>query len=307
MKYGALFHKCLPFLSLLFLGIIIWLVTKELSHYTFADVSKSLSTISKTNIYLAILLTALGYLVISSYDVIAFFYLKYPLKISKILTTAFISYAIGNTTSFALFIGGSIRYYFYNSYGVPKKNIAKVIAFSNFSFWLGLFSIGGITFSFSPIAISKLIKVKFLAVQPLGFICLALILAYLYVSWRQKYLKIRKKPLILPSLSISLSQIIVATLDRAIAAAVLYILLPFDPNLSYWSFFVIYLLGITAAIISHVPGGLGVFETIVLYLLPKQIAVHDALASLLAFRGIYYLLPLFIALIWLGLHAIVKR
>jgi glycosyltransferase 2 family protein len=52
---------------------------------------------------------------------------------------------------------------------------------------------------------------------------------------------------------------------------------------------------------------LGVFETVTLYLLPHQIPANEALGSLLAYRGIYFLLPLFVALIWLGIYEIKKK
>jgi glycosyltransferase 2 family protein len=307
MKLGALFHKCLPFFSfLLFVGIL-WILKQELNHYKTTNILNSISTIPKTNVYLAILLTFLGYLIIATYDQIALLYSKYPLKITRVLSVAYISYAICNTTSFALFIGGGIRYYLYSFYNVPKKIIAQIIAFSNLNFWIGLLAVGGLTFISVPLAVPQLIHIRFITTRPIGIIFLCLTIVYLYLSWQQQSLTIKGEKLTFPPLSISLMQIITSALDWAIASAVLYVLLPSHTNLSYWSFFGIYLLGISAAIISHIPGGLGVFETIVLYLLPQQVSASDALGSLLAYRGIYFLLPLFIALIWLGLYELRKK
>jgi Uncharacterised protein family (UPF0104). len=44
-------------------------------------------------------------------------------------------------------------------------------------------------------------------------------------------------------------------------------------------------------VLSHVPGGVGVFETVVLGVMPGSVAVSDAAAALLLFRLIYYLVP----------------
>jgi hypothetical protein len=307
MKLSTLFHKCLPCLSLLLFAGVVIILKQELAHYKTADIIASISAISKTNIYLAILLTCVGYFIISLYDQIAVLYLKFPLKTTKTLTVAYIGYAICNTTNFTLFVGGGVRYYLYSFYNVPKKIIAQIIAFSNLNFWLGLFAVGGLTFISEPLAVPELIHVRFLTTRPIGIIFLCLTAIYLYLSWQQQSLKIKGKTLILPPLSISLIQIKISAFDWAIASSVLYVLLPSHTNLSYWSFFGIYLLGISAAIISHIPGGLGVFETIILYLLPKQVSASDALGSLLAYRGIYFLLPLFTALIWLGLYELRKK
>ena len=307
MKLQDLFKKCVPVFTLLFFVGIVLVLKQELSKYNIWDIITSLSTINKRNLNFAILLTFTGYLVIAHYDRVAFAAVKYRLQTIKILTTAFISYGISNNTGFALLIGGGIRSYIYSSYRVPKKNIAKVIAFSNFNFWLGLLAVGGITFTINPIPIPQLLQMIFLTVRPLGIIFLTLLSIYLYFSWQQKSITIKGEKLIIPSLFISLSLITISFLDRAIASSVLYFLLPSHTNISYGSFFGIYVLGITAGIMSNVPGGLGVFETVILYLLPKQATSSDILASLLAYRAIYFLLPLFISLVLLGFYEIKKR
>lgn len=46
-----------------------------------------------------------------------------------------------------------------------------------------------------------------------------------------------------------------------------------------------------AGVVSNVPGGVGVFETVIILLLPDQIPGDAILAALLAYRIIYYLLP----------------
>ena len=307
MKYSSLLNKLTPFLSLLLFIAVVWILKQELGSYNFTDITTDIARISQRNIYLAIVLTFLGYFIISLYDKIALAYLKYSLPVQKILTTAFISYAVCNTTGFALLIGGGIRYYFYGNYRVPRKVITQIIAFSNLNFWLGLLAVGGLTFIFDPLNIPELVHLRFATVRPIGLIFLVIVSVYLYYSWQRKSFKIKGQTFIIPSLSISLSQILISALDWAIASAVLYILLPSHTNLPYWSFFGIYLLGITAGIISNIPGGLGVFETIILYLLPTQVTASEALGSLLAYRGIYFLLPLFVALAWWVIYEIQKR
>lgn len=80
----------------------------------------------------------------------------------------------------------------------------------------------------------------------------------------------------------------------AFAAAVLYVLLPADLGISYHQLLAIYVLAIVAGILSHVPAVLGVFEIVLLLSLPD--APRDLLlGAVLAYRVLYYLLPLALA------------
>ncbi|AFZ34236.1 hypothetical protein Sta7437_0641 [Stanieria cyanosphaera PCC 7437] len=284
-----------------------WVLHQELQHHPPQEIMKSLLTISRSRLLIAVGLTMISYLVISFYDVIAFCYLGSSLAVVKIMLTAFLSYAISNTTGFALLIGGGIRYRYYSCWQVPTKKIAQVLGFANLSFWLGLFAVSGITFIFEPLPVPRLLYFHFLTVRPLGVLFLVIVSVYLYFCWRKKTLNFRNQILSFPSLSISLTQILVSALDWALATAVLYVLLPSHNSLSYLAFFGIYLLAITAAIISHVPGGLGIFETVILYLLPESISTPDVLGSLLAYRGVYFLFPFLIAITFIGAFEIRKK
>jgi uncharacterized membrane protein YbhN (UPF0104 family) len=103
-----------------------------------------------------------------------------------------------------------------------------------------------------------------------------------------------------PSLSVALQQIGISSLDWVFAGTVLFFLLPPSLHVSYSGLLGVYLVAQTAAVLSHVPGGLGVFEAIVLSLLtvPGEGRVLSApivaslAASLFVYRIIYYLLPL---------------
>ena len=106
---------------------------------------------------------------------------------------------------------------------------------------------------------------------------------------------------------LSLFQTAIAALDWAIAASVLYVLLLANAPLSYPSFFGIYILGQLAGVISNVPGGLGVFETVLLLSLSGQIASPELFGALLAYRGIYYFLPLIVAIVLLGIYEVRQR
>jgi len=61
-------------------------------------------------------------------------------------------------------------------------------------------------------------------------------------------------------------------------------------------------LAMSAGTISHVPGGLGVFDAIILFYLSPFMSPDQIVGSLLGYRVIYNLAPLLVALMLLGFH-----
>ena len=296
MNRNRLTRWLYPILGFCLLAFSLWVLNRELARYNVEDIVHSLSLISDRQLACAFGFSILGCFVISSYDLIAFRWLQYPLKIKRILFTTFVTYAVSNTTGFTLLIGGGIRYRFYSFWGVPARYIARIIALGNITFWLGLLTLTGITFIINPLQLPNPLNLNTVLIRCMGFIAVGLAGTYLYLSRNRKKLKFRKKTFCFPELTTSLAQIIIFSLDWALAAAVLYSLIPYYPDKSYFNFFGIYLLAMAASIISNVPGGLGVFETVTIFSLPETLPVPDILSSLLVYRAIRFLLPLAIAL-----------
>ncbi|MEH2111600.1 lysylphosphatidylglycerol synthase domain-containing protein [Nostoc sp.] len=291
--------------GLLLLVLSLWAIASELRQYNYRDILNSLAAIPKSRLSWAIWLTALGYLVMIGYDILGFNYINRSLSWNKIAFTSFISSAFSNTIGFALLTGSAIRYRFYSSWGVSAVAIAQVIAFANFTFWLGMFAVAGLIFVINPLTIPTQLHLPFATVRPIGVIFLLLIAIYLLGSILIKQtLTIRQQDFRFPSLPISLAQIAISSFDWILAALVLYAILPSNTPLSYLEFLGIYLLGMFAGVVSNIPGGLGVFETVVLLFLSDKISAAAVLGSLLAYRGIYYFLPLLLAAGLLGIYEI---
>ncbi|MEH2414339.1 lysylphosphatidylglycerol synthase domain-containing protein [Nostoc sp.] len=298
LKFSTLFGLSLLVLSL-------WAIANELHEYNYRDILNSLVAIPKSRLSWAIWLTAFGYLVMIGYDILGFSYINRSLSWNKIALTSFISSAFSNTIGFALLTGSAIRYRFYSSWGVSKLAIAQVIAFANFTFWLGMFAVAGCLFIINPLKIPTQLHLPFATVRPIGVIFLLLVAIYLLGSiFIKQPLIIRGQEFRFPSLKISLAQIAISSFDWILAAAVLYAVLPTNISLSYLDFLGIYLLAMFAGVVSNVPGGLGVFETIILLILSSKVSAAAVLGSMLVYRGVYYYLPLLLAAGLLGLYEI---
>ncbi|HPD60397.1 MAG TPA: bifunctional lysylphosphatidylglycerol flippase/synthetase MprF [Thermodesulfobacteriota bacterium] len=137
--------------------------------------------------------------------------------------------------------------------------------------------------------------------RTLGMVALIPVGAFLMGSLlRKKPFRMGDWEFTIPSPKLFGGQMVVALLDWFVAGWVLYVLLPAAPNLSFPAVLGIFLLGQLVGLVSQVPGGLGVFETVVLFLLSPTLPASATIGSLLAYRGIYYLFPLLIATVILG-------
>ncbi|MBD2440190.1 lysylphosphatidylglycerol synthase domain-containing protein [Nostoc sp. FACHB-110] len=292
--------------GLLLLALSVWAIANELHEYNYHDILAAIAAISPQSLVWAIVLTAFGYLIMVGYDILGFAYIHRSLNWRKIALTNFISSSFSNTIGFALLTGSAIRYRFYSRWQVSPIAIAQIIAFVNFTFWLGMFTVAGLIFLIHPLNIPTQLHLPFTTVRPLGVIFLGLILIYLISSFTIKQpLIIRAHEFRFPGLPISFMQIIISSLDWMFAAAVLYALLPNNTALSYLDFLGIYLLAMFAGVVSNVPGGLGVFETVILLIISRQISAAAVLGSMLAYRGVYYFLPLLLATCLLILDEII--
>jgi hypothetical protein len=295
-------------LGFLLLGISLAAIHHELREYNYRDIFNTLTALPTSRLYLAIGLTSLGYLGMATYDTLAFRYIGHSIAYAKSSFTGFISAAATNTVGLAFLTGSAIRYRFYSPWGVSAIAIAQVIAFENISFWLGLFTLSGVTFLLKPLAIPTQLKLPFISVRPLAIIFLLLVAAYVLGSIvSRKPLKIRDQEFRFPSLKITLAQIVISTLDWFVAGTVLYVLLPSPTSISYLGFLSIFLLAMTAGVVSNVPAGLGVFESLILLLLSPKIPGASVFGSLLAYRSVYYFLPLGLATVLMGLYEFRSR
>jgi glycosyltransferase 2 family protein len=295
-------------LGLILFSVSVWTLHRELQQYSFGEIWRSVAAIPSNFLGLAIAFTLMNCLVFTGYDTLAARYVRHPLPYRKTALAAMVSIAISNSIGLSLLSGSAIRYRFYTAWGLSAVEIAHIIAFCNLGFWLGLFAVGGIIFLLAPVAIPALLHLPFSSAQPLGWIFLAVVVGYLL--WNlvsRRALQIGH--FVFPHLPmpLALAQVSIAAADWMLAAAVFYALLPAAVPLSYPAFFSIYLLGQIAGVISNVPGGLGVFETVILLLLSPLVASAKVFGVLIAYRGIYYLAPLCVAVVLLGLYELKQR
>jgi phosphatidylglycerol lysyltransferase len=286
-----------PSFVLLVFFAALYLLHRELSQYHLHDFVAALQAIPANHVLAAVALTVLNYVILTGYDWVGLRYVGHPMPIRRIAIASFLGSAVGN--NFGSLLGGSgVRYRLYSNWGLSAAEIVKLVLLLSLTFWISALGISGLVMLVDPVPIPERLHLPFSTARPIGILFSALTVLYLTASVLQKKVRIHQWELVPPPLRLAALQYLIGALDFAVAAAVLYVLLPADLSIGYWHFFGAFLLAIVLSVISTVPGGLGVFELTLIVLLDRS-SSQGLVGSLLAFRLIYYLIPLLLGLLLL--------
>ena len=289
-----------PLAALLVFGAVAYVLHGEIARLHFNRVFADLQAIPRTRVLTALAFTSISYWVLSGYDVLALRYLRKRLRYGRILFTSFIASAFGHTLGFAAFTGGAIRFRLYASAGVTAVEVATIAAFASLSIGIGLATLAGISLFLSPAQSAAVLHLGHDLTFLLGALLLAAVAAYaLWSSLSRGVVEIRGWALRAPGAAIGLPQVALSVLDLSLAGSVLWWLLPAGAHIRFIPFIGAYAIAVIAGIVSHVPGGIGVFETVMLLIL-RGVAPEALLGSLLAYRAVYYLVPLLFGALLFG-------
>ena len=270
-----------------------------------ADIQIALAKITWHQIGLSLALSALSYFVLTGYDVLALRAIGKPQRYWRAALGSFTAYCFSHNLGFAPITGAAARWRAYRGTDLTPSDIARIVVLAGVTFWLGIFVLLGIFLVSFPGAL-RLEHGRFsfdppFAVQAgIGAIILVGAIVYLWACWQQSGpLRILGWTLPVPSLKQALAQYALAATDIAIASAALLVLLPPETWHQYPDFVVAYVVAIVVALLTHAPGGLGVFEAVILVTMP-EVGKPELVSALLLYRVIYYWLPLLLATLLLG-------
>jgi len=284
----------------------IYVLHRELRSYKLSDIEQSMSQLGWGQLAAAALLTASSYLLLTGYDWLALRYLGRSLAYPRIALASFVSYVCGY--NFGAILGGTtMRYRLYSTFGLSPVEIVKVIAFCTLTFVLGYCTLAGVVFVVKPLPIPPIEYLPITTVFPIGVALLSGVAIYLLASGlRTRGLTVRGWKLSLPPIQYTGQQMVIASADLVAAAGVLYVLLPASIEVSFFDFLGIFLIAQFWGIVSHVPGGLGVVEAVLLLMLAPS-DKSALMASIVAYRLTYYLAPLTVAVAMLAIHEALRQ
>lgn len=295
-----------PLLSIGLLAATAWVLHHELKAYHYSDVINHLKSLPGRQVAWAVFFTVASYLLLTGYDVLGLRYIRRKLDYGRTAITSFVGYVFSHNLT--LLGGSAARYRIYSAWGISAWETAVIVLFCGVSFWLGFFGLGAILFLLDPIPVPPRLHLPFATTQPPGWLFMALVAGYLLLCGiRKRPLRFREWVLEIPSFGIASIQSAVAVVDWVLGGAVLFALLPASPDVDLSHVLQVFLLAQCAGMVSHVPGGLGVLETVVMLSLGAFYPAPVLLGTLVAYRGIYYLMPLALAALLLGLHEAAQR
>jgi phosphatidylglycerol lysyltransferase len=303
-----LFQSVGPVISVGLFVLAIVLIHHELRGYRYHDIVYQLQQVGYRDIATAVALTILNYLVLTANDALALRYARHPLPYRQLAFASFIGYAFSNSAT--VVGGGAARYRIYTALGLSATEIAEVVIYCGITVWLGFFLVAGTSFVLDPqyVHLPQRVHLPVASVGIVGIGCLAAVGAYmLAVALRRRPITIRGWQLRVPSPALSAGQIAVTSTDWLLAAAVMYVLLPDPMQTTYFKFIGIFMLGQGLGMISHVPGGLGVFETVLLLSISNRAEAPALTAALVLYRLIYYMGPLLLGSLLLAIHEVLLR
>ncbi len=283
-------------------GAALFVLHHLLGQYHWRDILAHVEAIPAAKVWRAVFFTVAGYGFLTLYDALAVHFAGARVPYPRIALISFMGYAVGHNVGLNTLSGGAIRYRAYSALGLGAKQIATIIAFGTLTFFLGAGVLLGLSLLLQAGLSGSLVHAHASLAALAGVALLAAVSSYLYlVCTRHQPLKLGRVEIPVPRGRIAFAQIAVACADLLCAAAVLYVLLPHESGVSFAAFAGVYLIAVAAGAISNVPGGIGVFETVLLLQL-QALPQDRLLGALVAYRAVYYFAPFGVALILLGVH-----
>ncbi|MGC2275313.1 MAG: lysylphosphatidylglycerol synthase domain-containing protein, partial [Candidatus Binatus sp.] len=246
-------------------------------------------------VWISILLTAVSYLALVARDLGALSYVGMEVSTPALLLASFCGSALGNAISFKALTADAVRDRVYGAVGVSPEQTARVMLFINVAFGIGLAAFAALSLMLAGNAVAHLLPISITSIRCAGAAALlAILLALLLRSWRRQSVAIGRVPIEMPSLTITLIQLVASAVDLAAAAGALWFLLP-HAQIDFFSFAAVFSAAIALGVISRLPGGFGVFDVVIFLVLRRFVPANELVAALLIYRGVYFVLPLLLA------------
>ena len=277
----ALSPQKVLFAAVIGICAILLLVT-QLGQINWTQVGRTTAQIQPLQWIGAIVLTAISFVSWGQYDVIWHRIIQTGVPPGHARRTGMAAIAFGQTIGFCSVTSGIARWRGLSGVGIkPVAKVSAAVAVTFMTCWAALslpalWHVSATSGFMPPSAVHVLALLTIIAV--------ALV----------RIARTHQVPV-----TSAITLLIWTTCDMIAAAGALYILLPASADISFSTLFAAYILALGAGIFSNAPGGIGVFE-VVLIAIVAPAHPEGFLAAILGFRIVYYLLPFVIGCIMIA-------
>ena len=297
--------RIIQIVGLVFFGFAVYLIGKEVERIGAVHLWNLIISTPWWVVALVFYFTFLDYIALFGYDWLSLEYVQKKIPTKEIVKASGIGFAISNTTGHAYAAGGSIRYLFYTPLGLSHLEIVKIIAFESITILMGmaLAYVVAMGASYLNPALDGYAYLPYLKWSAWG-VLIAIFLYYWLFVRKERVFNVASVAIQTPSLNMTLKQFFVGFMDNFLVCLVFYAALRYHMDANFISVFIVFIVAQTIAITTQVPGGVGVFEGLFLFLFPHAIEHRPAvLASLAIYRVLYFFVPFILA----GLYLIVLK
>jgi uncharacterized membrane protein YbhN (UPF0104 family) len=292
------------------ISIIIYLSCKYLlqlsDEISLKKIITSLNFLNVKFIFLSFFLTILNYFIVIFYDISVSKQLKLSISFKHLSLISLITFIINNNLGFGAFLGGAMRLRFFSRLNINLKDIAKYLIIFSWVYWVGLIFLASITFLFiipDTNILMPFVEAKINA-RLIGLLTISSLAVFILISVLKDIFKLNWS-LLFPFASTKrlITITLISTLDWVLLSLIFYFLLPHG-KLVYFDFLPNFLIAQIGSVTSHLPAGIGVFDSIMIYYFKDIFGLNTLLSSLLIFRVIYFIIPMIFALSMFFLYEI---
>ncbi|VTU25817.1 Inner membrane protein YbhN [Variovorax sp. PBS-H4] len=225
------------------------------------------------------------------YDLIGRHHTQHGLPRWRSWAIAVTSYAF-NLNLGSLVGGVAMRARLYARAGLDETTVAQIVGLSLATNWLGYGLVAGCVFASGVVKLPAEFALGEDAFRALGVLMLLLAVAYVLACAKMqgRRWQVRGRRVRLPSARLALVQLGLSAANWALMGSAMYLLLggkvPYSVTLG------VLLAASVVGVVTPIPAGLGVLEAVYLALLSGSVRQGALMGALLAYRALYYLVPL---------------
>lgn len=293
--------------SVLIGSLAMWVLYRTFQRISLQDVLAQMRAVPGHTLLLAAACTAGALTTLACYEIAVVRYVKHRIAPARPVITALITIPLGHAVGQAMLSGGALRYRMYSPAAFSAMEVGATVLLCNLPYGLAFGFLLDVSLVLASNRLAPLFRIAADWLMLLGCIGLAKDLGYmLLVAVRRAPVRFGGWSVNLPTPAMTALQYVVGIVDVAFISSVLYLLLPPAAHLAYLPFLAVYLASVLVGILSHVPAGLGVIESMLLLLLP-DVPPEQLLASVLMYRVIYEIIPLLMSLALWGAYEAFAR
>ncbi|MFZ4286206.1 lysylphosphatidylglycerol synthase transmembrane domain-containing protein [Variovorax sp. HJSM1_2] len=247
-----------------------------------------------------------SHLVYSSFDLFGRKYTNTGLSVSRTVAITLVAYPFALNIG-SILGGAAVRLRLYGRQGIGALQLGQILGLSIITNWLGyLLLAGALLWAWTP-QLPEAWGLSTSALPWTGVVLFTLPLLYIAACQRRggRALQWRDHHFPLPHAPGGALQVLLSAVNWALMGGAVWLLC--GQEVPYAAALAAVLLGAVAGLISRIPAGLGVLETVGVAVLSPYMPQPEALAAILAYRLLYFFLPLGLAIMAFGISEILNK